>query len=644
MDTDGGIDEKPPTEVGLSLCGSSHLIKDKESQKIDLSTGAIITPILPIYHPLPTELLAWIFKVGALMSAHREELPFPLLVSSINRHWRNIVINSPDVWTNVQWYVASRPFPAIWFERSKSCLLDITIHAVFLEEEQLDVSLLIPHIDRCHRFIIEVGDYYDLLELIRPLRDVFTPRLESIEVHVIEGDWMDDLMQQHFLTGGTPNLRSMRLRNVCLQYSPSLVGVQTLDLREWQPSLIDFHLLAAASSLTKLVLRECTVMNEDEEEYPVVEIPSLLSLAISHTKSPSPHSAELYQSLLKYLSLPNLEYLEIVHATVPDLIDHFPIDHQKLHYPKLQTLRLDSLHLAEGHMEYLLPRALPTVSHLQLINTEGERILPIWNISTQTSHEVASDTATTTESPRWPNLHMITLETTLWEDLAWLCDMVTTRIKMGKPLGRICFSDAHLLELFGLSKAWFEARVEVNVVGKDDILGIILQEDEGQENSELDRASDSQGPTAITTPSQTTIMANYPVVHQPTASTSAVSNLFPIDFIRSIASPPDEFDTSIFRPNGDINFERDFGHWFNPDNIGTITANHSDVHQPNASTSTAANLLPSDFQVIQSFASSLIESDPPIFRPDDDIDFERDFGQWFHYEDRGATTASHSLT
>jgi collagen type III alpha len=43
------------------------------------------------------------------------------------------------------------------------------------------------------------------------------------------------------------------------------------------------------------------------------------------------------------------------------------------------------------------------------------------------------------------------------------------------------------------------------------------------------------------------------------------SGLFTADFITSVASSLDEFekfDTTIFRPDGDINFERDFGQWF----------------------------------------------------------------------------------
>ena len=30
----------------------------------------------------------------------------------------------------------------------------------------------------------------------------------------------------------------------------------------------------------------------------------------------------------------------------------------------------------------------------------------------------------------------------------------------------------------------------------------------------------------------------------------------------------EEFDASLFRPDGDINFERDFGQWFNPEDLG----------------------------------------------------------------------------
>ncbi len=47
--------------------------------------------------------------------------------------------------------------------------------------------------------------------------------------------------------------------------------------------------------------------------------------------------------------------------------------------------------------------------------------------------------------------------------------------------------------------------------------------------------------------------------------------LFTPDFIQSVANSLDEFDPSFLRPDGDIDFERDFGQWFNhPDDVGGV--------------------------------------------------------------------------
>ncbi|KAJ7272599.1 hypothetical protein B0H12DRAFT_1228622 [Mycena haematopus] len=50
---------------------------------------------------------------------------------------------------------------------------------------------------------------------------------------------------------------------------------------------------------------------------------------------------------------------------------------------------------------------------------------------------------------------------------------------------------------------------------------------------------------------------------------SATDNLFSSEFIQSVANGLDEFvDVGLFRGDGDLNFERDFGQWFNPDDVG----------------------------------------------------------------------------
>ncbi|KAK0215004.1 hypothetical protein IW262DRAFT_256940 [Armillaria fumosa] len=54
----------------------------------------------------------------------------------------------------------------------------------------------------------------------------------------------------------------------------------------------------------------------------------------------------------------------------------------------------------------------------------------------------------------------------------------------------------------------------------------------------------------------------------PSTGPDTSAALFTPDFIQSVANSLDEFDPSFLRPDGDINFERDFGQWFNhPDDV-----------------------------------------------------------------------------
>jgi collagen type III alpha len=47
--------------------------------------------------------------------------------------------------------------------------------------------------------------------------------------------------------------------------------------------------------------------------------------------------------------------------------------------------------------------------------------------------------------------------------------------------------------------------------------------------------------------------------------TSIANTIFTNDFINSVASSLEDFGPELFRQETDINFERDFGQWFNPD-------------------------------------------------------------------------------
>ncbi|KAL6297852.1 hypothetical protein BKA93DRAFT_831194 [Sparassis latifolia] len=77
----------------------------------------------------------------------------------------------------------------------------------------------------------------------------------------------------------------------------------------------------------------------------------------------------------------------------------------------------------------------------------------------------------------------------------------------------------------------------------------------------------------MTAPSPSAMNASTPSMnadHAPAPSTtdSILGGLFPPDFMPH--NGLDDFDPSIFRPDGELNFDRDFGGWFNSDSIGGL--------------------------------------------------------------------------
>jgi len=171
------------------------------------------------------------------------------------------------------------------------------------------------------------------------------------------------------------------------------------------------------------------------------------------------------------------------------------------------------------------------------------------------------------------------------------------------------------------------------------------------------------------------------------------SDIFSSDFIAAVAQSLDEFDPAIFRPDGDIDFERDFRAWFNQDlpgaNIKT-PENGTKGKGKEIKEEDEFGLLGTEFSsstFIPSFASppsiseqqrlsarnsrsipsppgpilrrrdrvsmSAVKSEPSTtfsskdltdcgFTPGlyerdwEDIDFERDFGQWFNPDARNS--------
>jgi hypothetical protein len=131
---------------------------------------------------LPNETLAAIFEAGLALTKQpyvvswnprspQRSKPFEILVSSVSRRWRNVALQTPQLWTDLRINVSK--FTAgdmldLYLSRSKSCLLDIAFTQLSQDERSYDpdpdfdthnfawcLEQLVPHATHWRQFVIE---------------------------------------------------------------------------------------------------------------------------------------------------------------------------------------------------------------------------------------------------------------------------------------------------------------------------------------------------------------------------------------------------------------------------------------------------------------------------------------------------------
>jgi len=214
--------------------------------------------------------------------------PFPIVVSHVCRHWRNIAFSTPSLWTTITVPPEERPpyeFAMTLLERSRGLPIDIYIDCE-PHEHDCDVeppsdadlkfllSLLIPHIHRWRTMELSVSEYHHMYVFLSAVSDPSTPtapQLETLELyHHEEMEEFDSFgyhsMSKHFtLFGGSaPSLTRLVLWGVHVDWNQpwiaSASNVTDLELafhpEDVRPSWAQFaSILRGASALEKLSLR-----------------------------------------------------------------------------------------------------------------------------------------------------------------------------------------------------------------------------------------------------------------------------------------------------------------------------------------------------------------------------------------------------
>lgn len=222
-------------------------------------------------HSLPVELLTWIFILGSRFDYPYSDSPFLLkpdqeynaapssnfqvIVSHVCQRWRQVALRTQSLWTTLHFREQSHiPRAKAYLARcltSSTCLLDILVDTVAIEDhtpgitlykEEIDTifQIIIPHVERWRAFHLKIcdneckGAARHFLSTCGP-----APNLETLQLYHFEDyrTTQNLYIATHrppvvVFNNTIPRLKNVSLIGVNLPWakSPYLKGLQNLEL------------------------------------------------------------------------------------------------------------------------------------------------------------------------------------------------------------------------------------------------------------------------------------------------------------------------------------------------------------------------------------------------------------------------------
>lgn len=424
---------------------------------------ALSTFLLPVLR-LPPEVLVLIFKLGSRIPPDDPMLgsstprPFPLVVAAVSRQWREIAINTPDLWTNI---TIRHPRPYGWIplclQRSCGQPIDINIDcraSSLLTAHAVDhlLSVLMPHIDRWRRFALTTSDPATIYVVGSRLADAHAPVLRHLQLSLNGSSGNQEVILPKILQGGAEALTSVRFDSLATPWDSSpLINLTTLDLRWlWLQTRLQYEqfrqVLSASPNIRALILRGTYIHLHAGRTYPTLSIPTLRYLELS-----GDHVCRM-SSLLSTPNLVELTLANLDETEFREFVASLPLptaDGGGGRYPSLLSLSLLNASMCTPTKRFT--RALPTITHLTVINSATAKFLQLFR-------KEHADTADNELS--WPNLRKLTLVDEV--DYFLLYGVVRDRAAIDSPLERIVLNAPFIHDESLV--ATLEKYVEVDIV------------------------------------------------------------------------------------------------------------------------------------------------------------------------------------
>ncbi|GBE88829.1 hypothetical protein BKA93DRAFT_774904 [Sparassis latifolia] len=370
---------------------------DESLRRLDWKITELEALLAPMQY-LPDTLLLAIFKAGCRQPRPEPDvwLPFPMLVASVSRRWRNLTLTTPTLWTNLHISMEGpRSWASLALTRSATHLLDITIDGRVESTSRLEeiathghaeaprrtptivsrLNLLVPHSNRWRKFTVITHHSIDIKVVGEIIKNVQSPFLEHLRLSLTGSGpaGNQEVPLPAILGGGAPMLSAVRLDSVSLPWrSMPLSGLSAIDIRwMWDRTKLMYpqfrDLLADSPSLQRLILRGRHVELRPSSTYESIHVPSLRYLELS---------GDNICRLSSILITPELETLALVNVDESEFREFVgSLSSVKIRYSALRFLifvNVTTCDLSSGFTE-----AFPNIVQLTIINSHANHFVEL---------------------------------------------------------------------------------------------------------------------------------------------------------------------------------------------------------------------------------------------------------------------------
>jgi hypothetical protein len=421
----------------------------------------------------PNETLSAIFEAGlsetssstpratAFLELSKQPLPIPfeMLVSAISRRWRNVALQTPQLWTNlyINFAQPTQGLHELYLYRSKTCLLDITM-VPFTRHEEADfthardvgicfkqhMELLTPHVLRWRKLVIKRTFTGDFSAPYSVLAHLYAPALETLEADIHS----HPRLAMEVFSGGAPRLSSLKLDGV--YFRPPQGAVQYLNLSYIGPPLSHdqfSQLIRPMSSLTHLTMDSGIFENMN---HPSFEFPSVISLdfCLCYNSVGVLHS-------LDFPAVKKLTFRGYSHEVIGAVAQHGRL------YPTVTSLTIarsgwdiNPIHQDNAPAAINFMSLLPNVRDVTFQGVDPTRIL-------HTLFDCKS-----AETMLWPHLFAITVTPAVKATIAlkmqtwdYIVKVVESRLQLGTPISHITLSPQIIERISKKRQQWLRGKV-----------------------------------------------------------------------------------------------------------------------------------------------------------------------------------------